>query len=62
MRSLQLRVLIVDDDPVSRGRIEGLLGSETGVEVVGTAADGDNAVDAIRNLKPDLVFLDVNMP
>jgi two-component system LytT family response regulator len=32
------------------------------VEVVGTAANGDDAVDAIRNLQPDLVFLDVNMP
>ena len=62
LRSLQLRVLIVDDDPLSRGRIEGLLGGEAGVDVVGTAADGDHAVDAIRNLKPDLVFLDVNMP
>lgn len=62
MRSLQLRVLIVDDDPVSRGQIEGLLRGEAGVDLVGTASNGDHAVDAIRNLKPDLVFLDINMP
>jgi len=47
---------------VSRGRLETLLGSEPDVEVVGTAADGEHAVDAIRSLEPNLVFLDVNMP
>lgn len=62
MKSLQLRVLIVDDDPVSRDRLEALLRSEAGVEVLGTAANGEDAVDAIRKLEPNLVFLDVNMP
>lgn len=58
----QLRVLVVDDEPLGRVRVEDLLRREPGVEVVGTAADGVAAVEAIRALTPDLVFLDVQMP
>jgi two-component system LytT family response regulator len=57
-----VRVLVVDDEPLARVRIEDLLRHEPGVEVVGTAADGVAAVAAIRALRPDLVFLDVQMP
>jgi two-component system LytT family response regulator len=57
-----LRVLIVDDEPLGRQRIEDLLRRETGVEVVATAADGKAAVEAIHSVHPDLVFLDVQMP
>ena len=57
-----LRVLVVDDEPLGRVRVEDLLRREDGVEIVGTAADGAAAVDAIRTLRPDLVFLDVQMP
>lgn len=57
-----VRVLIVDDEPLARQRVEDLLAHEEGVEVVGTAADGVAAVAAIRSLAPDLVFLDVQMP
>lgn len=57
-----LRVLIVDDEPLARQRLEDLLRQEGDVEVVGTADNGDTAVEAIHNLKPDLVFLDVQMP
>jgi two-component system LytT family response regulator len=56
------RVLIVDDEPLACQRIQDLLGEQTGVEVVGTANGGDAAIAAIRELKPDLVFLDVQMP
>ncbi len=56
-----LRVLIVDDEPLGRQRIEDLLRHETDVEIAGTAGDGSAAIDAIRSLKPDLVFLDVQM-
>ncbi len=57
-----LRVLIADDEPLARQRIEDLLRHEPDVELVGTAGDGNAAVNAIRALRPDLVFLDVQMP
>jgi two-component system LytT family response regulator len=58
----QLRVLIVDDEPLGRRRVAGLLRKERGVEIVGMIGDGVSAVEAIRSLAPDLVFLDVQMP
>lgn len=57
-----LQVLIVDDELLARQRLEDLLRQEGDAEVVGTADNGDAAVEAIRDLKPDLVFLDVQMP
>jgi two-component system LytT family response regulator len=57
-----LRVLIVDDEALGRQRIEDLLAKEHGVEIVGTAANGRDALDAIKQLRPDLLFLDVQMP
>lgn len=57
-----LRVLIADDEPLARQRLQDLLTAEAGVEVVGTAENGREAVEAIRTLQPDLVFLDVQMP
>ncbi len=57
-----LRVLIVDDEPLGRQRVAGLLRKERGVEIVGMIGDGISAVEAIRSLAPDLVFLDVQMP
>jgi two-component system, LytTR family, response regulator len=57
-----LRVLIVDDEPLGRRRVAGLLRKEGGVDIVGMIGDGVSAVEAIRSLAPDLVFLDVQMP
>lgn len=57
-----LRVLVVDDEPLARQRIEDLLRHEPRVELVGTADNGPAAIEAIRALRPDLVFLDVQMP
>ena len=57
-----LRVLVVDDEPLGRQRLLDLLHDEADIEVVGTAADGVAAVEAIRSVHPDLVFLDVQMP
>jgi len=57
-----LRVLVVDDEPLGRQRVLDLLEDEVGIEVVGIAVDGAAAVDAIRSTRPDLVFLDVQMP
>jgi two-component system, LytTR family, response regulator len=57
-----IRVLIVDDEPLARQRIEDLLAREPNVEIIGTADTGAAAIDAIRSLDPDLLFLDVQMP
>jgi len=57
-----LRVLVVDDEPLGRRRVLDLLDDAADVEVVGIAADGVAAVEAIRSVRPDLVFLDVQMP
>jgi two-component system, LytTR family, response regulator len=57
-----LRVLVVDDEPLARQRIEDLLAKEDNVQVIGTAGNGAEAMEAIRSLNPDLVFLDVQMP
>ena len=62
MTSRSLRVLIVDDEPLGRQRIEDLVARDPSIEIAGTAADGAAAVRAIRALRPDLVFLDVQMP
>jgi two-component system LytT family response regulator len=57
-----LGVLIVDDEPLARQRVADLLSGEKDVQVVGEIDNGTAAVDAIRTLRPDLVFLDVQMP
>jgi two-component system LytT family response regulator len=62
MADRTLRVLIVDDEMLARQRIEDLLRKEAHVEIVGEATDGNEAVESIRRLRPDLVFLDVQMP
>ena len=56
------RVLIVDDEPLARKRIRRMLGGEPDMSVVGECADGLAALSAIKDLNPDLVFLDVQMP
>lgn len=57
-----MRVLIVDDEPAARERLEVLLGQVAGVVVVGSASDGESALAAVEALKPDLVLLDIQMP
>ena len=62
MAEKKLRVLIADDEPPARQRIEDLLAKEQRVEIAGTASTGDETIQMIRQRKPDLVFLDVQMP
>jgi two-component system, LytTR family, response regulator len=57
-----IRVLIVDDEPLARQRVADLLRHEPAVDIVGEADNGTAAVESIRELRPDLVFLDVQMP
>ena len=57
-----LRVLVVDDEAPARRKIIRLLREESAVEIAGEADSGEAAVAAIRKHRPDLVFLDVQMP
>ena len=57
-----LRVLLVDDEAPARALLREYLGAQPGAEVVGECANGFEAVKAITELAPDLVFLDVQMP
>ena len=57
-----MRVLIVDDDDLMRAGLRGVLSSDEGIEVVGEAADGRDAVYRTRLLQPDVVLMDVRMP
>jgi two-component system, LytTR family, response regulator len=59
---MKIRALIVDDEPLARQRVRGLLGKEPDVEIIGESEDGFAAVDQIQATRPDLVFLDVQMP
>jgi two-component system LytT family response regulator len=57
-----IRALIADDEPLAREGIRVMLADLADIDVVGEAADGVEAVAAIENLAPDLLFLDVQMP
>ena len=58
----RIRTLVVDDEPLAREGLRMLLENESDIDVVGEAASGREAVASIDKLKPDLVFLDVQMP
>jgi len=57
-----IRALIVDDEPLARERVALLLGEHADFLVVGEAGHGVQAIKCIRSLRPDVVFLDVQMP
>jgi DNA-binding NarL/FixJ family response regulator len=57
-----IRVLIADDQALIREGLEMLLGLSPGMEVVGSAADGDEAVRAVQERSPDVVLMDLRMP
>ena len=56
------RILICDDQPLIRSSLELILGTDENLEVVGTAADGEQAVAAALALNPDVVLMDIQMP
>ena len=61
MTDERLQVLVVDDEKWARRRIASLLEDEPDVKIVGEAANGEDAVTGILELRPDLVFLDIQM-
>ena len=58
----QIGVLVVDDEPLARQGIRRILEADADVEILGECADGSEAIEAIREKKPDIVCLDVQMP
>jgi len=58
----KIRTLVVDDEPLARQRIIGLLKSHQEIELVGECRNGREAIDTINMKQPDLIFLDIEMP
>lgn len=58
----QVRVLLVDDDALVRGALSLMLGGQEGVDVVGEASDGREAIDMAHELEPDVILMDIRMP
>jgi DNA-binding NarL/FixJ family response regulator len=57
-----MRVMIVDDHPVTRDGLRAALGTAEDVEIVGEASSGEEAVKVVNEIGPDVVFMDVRMP
>lgn len=59
---LRIRVVLADDHVVLRKGIGGLLARQPDIEIVGEAGDGDEAIELVRKLRPDVVVMDITMP
>jgi two-component system LytT family response regulator len=59
---MKIRALIADDEPLAREWVRSAVAEDPDLDVIGEAGDGFEAAESIRRLKPDLVFLDVQMP
>jgi len=62
MQREKIRAMVVDDEPLARSNLRVLLGRDGEVELVGECTSGEEALQEIRKKKPELVFLDVQMP
>lgn len=62
MSPLKLKAVIVEDEPHARERLRQLLKVHSQVELVGEASNGEQGVKLIHQMKPDLIFLDIQMP
>jgi two-component system LytT family response regulator len=60
--AVRIRTLIADDEPLARERLRALLARHADIDIIGECANGGEAIDAITELRPDLVLLDVEMP
>lgn len=61
-KSAAVRVLVADDDALTREAVAAMLKDQGRIEIVGEAADGDQAIQRARGLMPDILLLDLNMP
>lgn len=59
---MKIRTLIVDDEPLARDRVRRFLRDQKDIEMIGECGNGADAVKTIKSEKPDLVFLDIQMP
>ncbi len=59
---MKIRTIIIDDEPLARQRIEGLISHVDEVEVICQCRNGAEAIEAITKYQPDLIFLDIQMP
>jgi len=57
-----IKVLVVEDSPVVREFLANILGSDPGIRVVGTADNGEEALDAVKHHRPDVITMDIHMP
>jgi DNA-binding LytR/AlgR family response regulator len=58
----RLRAMIVDDEPLAVERLQILCAAQSGIDVIATASDGEQALKLAQQLSPDLMFLDIGMP
>lgn len=59
---MKIRTLIIDDEPLARERVKRFLREQPDIEIIGESGDGADAIKKIKAEKPDLVFLDIQMP
>src|SRR5258708_28153381 len=59
---MKLKIVIVDDEPLARERVRTLLAAEPDIEILAECASGHDALEAMGRQRPDLLFLDVQMP
>jgi len=58
----RLKLLIVDDEPLARERIREMLRADPQIEVIGDCSNGDDAIEAVKTFRPDILLLDIQMP
>ncbi len=59
---MKIRTLIIDDESLARDRVKRFLRDDPDIQVIGECSDGKEAIATIKREKPDLVFLDIQMP
>src|SRR5262249_60402781 len=58
----EVRIVIADDHPIFRRGLKEVIDSDPGLSVVGEASDGNNAIELINSMRPDIAILDIDMP
>src|SRR3989304_2217986 len=58
----KIRVMLADDHPIFRGGVRAILEKETDIELIGEATDGQEAIEKSRELLPDVIVMDIDMP